>query len=256
MKLNDNKLKTMKEMWDRSGQEKDPMKALHFLNKGKPVNENIYDDIACELSERLKLTKNDSLLEVGCGNGLLLKRLKNQAKYVFGVDLSIEMLKQIKDPQIKTVQAEASNLPFENCVFDKIVSHSIFHYFPNLKYAENSVLEMVRVCKPGGRIVISDILNGYLKEIYLKEMQSRLSLKNKVRNIIRSCYCKIKRKECINSTPLFIEPLFFKNLFLDSKDKVYVLLETVDSKPKPFLMFRYDVIICKGEIGNGKLKCT
>lgn len=247
MKLNDSKLEAMKEMWDRSGQERDPMKAIHFLDKGKPVNENIYDGIACELSERLRLSKEDSLLEVGCGNGLLLKRFKNQAKHVIGIDFSMEMVKQIKDSQIKTGQAEASNLPFKDCTFDKVVSHSIFHYFPNLKYAEDSVLEMVRVCKPGGRIVISDILNGYLKEIYLKEVKSKLSLKNKVKNIIYLYYCKIKRKEYNNNTQLFIEPLFFKNLFLDSKDEVYVLLETADSKPKLFLMFRYDVIVCKGE---------
>jgi len=246
-KNNKNRLiiERMKEMWDESGKIENPMEAVHFSSSDKPVDEKVYDDIADEVSERLSLNENDDLLEVGCGNGLLLQRLKNRVKSIVGVDFSKEMLKGIKDPSIKTYQAEANTLPFSDHSFDKVICHSIFHYFPDLEYAEESVLEMVRVCKPNGQILISDVLNGYLKEIYLEEEKKKLSLQEKIKNILLQSCPWLRHIRRIIAPPLFIEPIFFKKLFLNNKYKVYILLETVESKPKPFLMFRYDVLIFK-----------
>lgn len=238
-------LEQMRKMWDESGRRENPMEAVHFLVDGKPVEERVYDDIADEISERLALNKTDELLEVGCGNGLLIKRLKNRVKSVTGVDFSKEMLESIEDSSIKTYKAEANALPFPDDYFDKVVCHSVFHYFPDTEYAKKSIFEMVRVCRPNGKILISDILNGYLKEVYFTSAKRKLCIKEKIKNIIRQYYSLIKHKKHINTYPLFIEPIFFKKLFLNSKHKVFILLETVESKPKLFLMFRYDVLIFK-----------
>jgi ubiquinone/menaquinone biosynthesis C-methylase UbiE len=235
-------IKQMKEIWDASGKSKNPMEAIHFLVDGKPADERIYDDIADEVSNRLSLNKDDNLLEVGCGNGLLIKRLENRVKSITGIDISLEMLKGIKNTTTNVCQAEAGILPFHDYMFDKVVSHSIFHYFPDLEYAENAVMEMLRVCKPGGQILISDILNGYLEEIYIK-MTRKVPFKKKLKNLLRPYYYKIKGKSEIKHHPLFIEPMFFKNMLSNGKNKAYMLLETVESKPRPFLMFRYDVLI-------------
>jgi len=50
-------------------------------------------------------------------------------------------------------------LNFESETFDRILSYSIFHYFPSIEYGYNTIDEMIRVCKKGGLILIGDILD-------------------------------------------------------------------------------------------------
>jgi len=245
-----NKLEKMKEMWDERGKEKNPVKASHYVIKGGGlIDEEMFDELTEEIASRLELNHTDSLLEVGCGSGLLVKRLKNKADYIVGIDISNNMLSHINDDKIELAVAEANTLPFKTGQFDKVFCHSVFHYFPDIEYAKEVILEMLRVCKPNGKILICDILNGYLKEMYLKEEKRNINfygkIKNKIIEIIQPIYYIIKHKQKVYTGPLFIEPLFFKKFLENRGYKVYPLFETVENKPKSFLIFRYDVLIYK-----------
>ncbi len=253
---NKNKLiiEQMRRIWNKRGKENNPIKAAHFVivKQGKEtglISESVWDETAREIAERLDLKKEDSLLEVGCGSGLLLERLKNKVSFCAGVDISEEMLKHIKDENIELRVAEASKLPFEDEKFSKVFCHSVFHYFPDIEYAKQSINEMLRVCKQDGTILISDVLNGYLDDIRLKEEASNTGLYFRIvrqfKNVLRPLYYQLKRKPIIEIKPLSIEPTFFKKYFKNTNHKVFPLLETVESKPAQFLIFRYDILIQK-----------
>lgn len=244
----------MRKTWDQARKENDPRKAAHqfILNKGKIefVAEQVFDEISDEITYRLELKEDDSLLEVGCGSGLFLNRLKSRVAFIAGVDFSIEQLRHINDESVKFCVAEAAKLPFNDYVFDKVFCHSVFQYFPDIEYSKQSIEEMLRVSKPNGKLLISDILNGYLEDIRLYKERQNIGLHrrliNQIKSALRPLYKKIKGvNQPLAIFPLSIEPTFFPEYFRDSKHQCFPLLETVKSKPKTSLMFRYDVLICK-----------
>lgn len=112
----------------------------------------------------LDLNDKDLLLDVGCGDGLITNRLALSVQKAFGIDISSELLlrgnrEARKGGGTNTVylNSEASRIPFKDNSFDITVSLSIFHYFPDFGYANQVMDELVRVTKPSGRILITEI---------------------------------------------------------------------------------------------------
>jgi SAM-dependent methyltransferase len=60
--------------------------------------------------------------------------------------------------------------------FDIILSNGVFHYFPNLDYAENTLKEILKVLKPGGKGVILDLNDIEKKEAYETYRRGKLEL--------------------------------------------------------------------------------
>ncbi len=101
-----------------------------------------------------------SVLDVGCGTGLLLEKLlaAQPARRAAGVDPSAAMLHQAAArleafPHLTLAQAEATALPFEDARFDQVVSASAFHFFPA---PDKALAEMRRVLVPGGKLALLD----------------------------------------------------------------------------------------------------
>ena len=96
-----------------------------------------------------------SLLEVGCGTGLILERLSGDFERVVGVDLSEGMLAHAKARGLDVHQSSAEALPFDDDSFDCVVSFKVLAHVQGIRSA---ALEMVRVLKPGG-ILIAEFYN-------------------------------------------------------------------------------------------------
>ncbi len=98
-----------------------------------------------------------SLLDVGCGPGLLLQVLvEREGLSVAGIDISPEMIRVAKDRlgiRADLRIGDAESLPWEDDHFDHAVCTDSFHHYPN---PERAVAEMRRVLKRGGRLVIAD----------------------------------------------------------------------------------------------------
>lgn len=101
------------------------------------------------------------LLDVGCGTGeleLRLVRLQPVIKLI-GLDNSQEMLAQARrklaaNHQVSFVEGDASlPLPFSDASFDVVVSANALHY---IAQPEKLLVEIKRVLKPGGQLVIED----------------------------------------------------------------------------------------------------
>ncbi|MFH1056952.1 MAG: class I SAM-dependent methyltransferase [Candidatus Micrarchaeota archaeon] len=104
--------------------------------------------------EKLRLTPDVSLLDVGCGDGSLLEKLPARKKN--GVDFSPILVSRAKQRRLGVVQAEATKLPFENDSFDRVLSYSVLIYLSK-EEAMRAVGEMKRVCKPGGLVLVGDL---------------------------------------------------------------------------------------------------
>ncbi len=107
--------------------------------------------------EFLELKEKAKVLEVGVGTGLTLPLYPRDCKVV-GVDLSESMLKEaqelilkkkLKNASVKIM--DATKLEFPDNSFDGVLGNL---FISATSYPEEALLEMKRVCKPGGMIVL------------------------------------------------------------------------------------------------------
>ena len=101
------------------------------------------------------------LLDVGCGNGLFFSRLGDQADLrLFGLDRSWGLLSEARDTvdRVRLIRGLIGGLPFRDFSFDWVVCLNTFLNLPGIDEVEHALREMIRMCKPGGRVVV-DIRN-------------------------------------------------------------------------------------------------
>lgn len=190
------KIQKMRNGWNQWAQKSEN----HLFAVGRPLNNDELERLIKDITKKLMLTKDHKLLDVGCGSGVFLSRLKNSAKSVYGVDFSEKMIEIAKDivNDGEFLVSQTKNLPFENNLFDRIICYSVFHYFPDYNYAVKTIEELIRVCKPGGNIFIGDIpskkhyknINTPIKKMegYVKIILKRLVAKIKGKSIKKSLY--------------------------------------------------------------------
>ncbi len=107
------------------------------------------------------VSKDDNVIDVACGSGIVSCEFAKFANHVTGIDITENMLKQARELQAKN---ELSNidwilddvvpLRFDNEQFSIVVSRFSFHHF--IDY-ERVFDEMIRVCKPKGNIMVVDV---------------------------------------------------------------------------------------------------
>ena len=97
-----------------------------------------------------------SLLDIGCGNGSFLALMQPKVPALAGADLSPEMIKVAKERLGDAADlrvADSEHLPWEAGRFDCLTCNFSFHHYPQ---PQQVLLEMRRVLKSGGHLVISD----------------------------------------------------------------------------------------------------
>jgi ubiquinone/menaquinone biosynthesis C-methylase UbiE len=97
-------------------------------------------------------------LDVGCGTGALADRLADRGYEVVGVDPSEGMLEvmRARSPRVRAVRASGIALPFAADTFDLVFTVAAMHHIAEPEAVARTLAEMVRVCRPQGRILIWD----------------------------------------------------------------------------------------------------
>ncbi len=101
----------------------------------------------------------DVLLDLGCGNGALLREVAPRVKKAIGIDVSAGMLgcagKNLAGVKnVRLLPASGHRLPLPDASVDLVVSFFSFRYLAG----ERTLKEVFRVLKPLGRIVIIDMM--------------------------------------------------------------------------------------------------
>jgi SAM-dependent methyltransferase len=90
------------------------------------------------------------LVDVGCGTGAYAAAFAELGWTVTGVDVSEDMLRRARDRGVDVVQADATELPFEDSSFDAAVSLWTHTDIPDLTAM---LREVARVVRPGAPFV-------------------------------------------------------------------------------------------------------
>lgn len=109
----------------------------------------------------LTMGEGDRILDVGCGDGVVLSKLGSQA---VGVDLSAEAVRLCKERNLDAIVADARSLPFGGGVFDCVVASEMIEHL-SLGGALQALGEIHRILKEGGCLVLTtpNLSNPYLR---------------------------------------------------------------------------------------------
>jgi len=97
------------------------------------------------------------VLEVGCGSGIAVQLFAEAGANVTAVDLTSWAVATTRARlnafglEANVFEADGEALPLESGTFDLVFSWGVIHHSSNM---EQALSELVRVCRPGGRVVI------------------------------------------------------------------------------------------------------
>lgn len=144
------------------------------------------------------------ILDIGCGDGVLLSLIKNSALY--GVDLDQSSLNYgASRVKAKFIQAPADKLPFKANFFDIVLATEIIEH---LTQPEKLIQEAKRVLKPSGYLILTTPVKqpGRLTDkLHVQEFSP-----TELRNLLRSHFQLITITQ---SHPLCLKKIYTLTLF-------------------------------------------
>jgi ubiquinone/menaquinone biosynthesis C-methylase UbiE len=151
----------------------DEFSARYELKRGGRVEGGYHDLIDdLEIDFLARFARGATVLEVGCGTGLLLERIVRFARHARGVDLSPGMLSLAKERGLDVLEASATDLPFPDASFDVTCSFKVLAHVVEI---ERALGEMTRVTRPGGTIVAE-----FYNPLSLRALAKRLGPAGKI----------------------------------------------------------------------------
>ncbi len=135
--------------------------ASRFYRNLTPAYEMFWPLVACrniwESIKAFPISPGERVLEVGVGTGLSLRAYPTHCQ-ITGVDLSEDMLIKAEEriatagwSHVNVLPMNAEQLDFPDASFDVVTS---FHVVSVVSDPQRMMRELVRVCRPGGRILI------------------------------------------------------------------------------------------------------
>ena len=125
---------------------------------------NTYEQIASHFSETRhhvwppvknfidSFQSHSFVADIGCGNG---KNMYRQDCHFLGLDFCQNFTQICMDKGNQAIVADNLNLPLKDNLFDYTMSVAVIHHLDTEKKRIQSIQELVRITKPGGKIFIS-----------------------------------------------------------------------------------------------------
>ena len=131
----------------------DPRSWVDVLDRMRA--EPAYRAYKARVAQQLRPVAGGRYLDVGCGTGADANALAvRHGVDVVGVDASETMVEEARRRGLpEAVVADAASLPFEDASFDGAWADRVFQHLAD---PEPALAELVRVTRPGGRIVVAD----------------------------------------------------------------------------------------------------
>lgn len=123
-------------------------------------DEVLLDDLRSSIMAMLNADHRSSVLEVGCAAGFLARLIAPDVGKFVGIDIAEAPLTVARRLNLKNaafVKAEGERLKFPDGQFDSAFCYDVFSNFPSFEAGEGIILEMLRVVRQGGRVVIGNV---------------------------------------------------------------------------------------------------
>lgn len=126
------------------------------------MRRDFYDEaVISRLLNTGLLSSNMTLVDLGAGDGYLSRAVSSLVEKVIAIDISGEMLKELKKKavqdkltNIQTLESDGCDMPLEEESVHLICTNMFLHHIEEPILA---IREMYRVLKPGGRAFVADM---------------------------------------------------------------------------------------------------
>lgn len=124
--------KTFWELYPRRADEYDYLKQVGRTVNGKPISALQFRTILHDILNLLEINRNDVVLDLCCGNGLITKEVAKKCKHVVGIDFSEYLIEQAnksnKLPNVEYLNLDARELGR--------ISHDYLNFFDKVNFYE------------------------------------------------------------------------------------------------------------------------
>jgi SAM-dependent methyltransferase len=93
-----------------------------------------------------------TLGDIGCGNGRFMKT-RLDCKFE-GCDGSTEMVKLCTTQGLSVKYGNLLELPYPDNHFDGLICIAVLHHLASDEHRKQSIIELIRIVKPGGRLLL------------------------------------------------------------------------------------------------------
>ncbi|MEK4512312.1 amino acid adenylation domain-containing protein [Paenibacillus sp. FSL K6-2524] len=235
-------------LWDQVADKAvDRVTAGGFISSysGLPFSEaevDEYRDRVVDLA-RPYISAQSSVLEIGCGSGLISFSIAPLVNRFVGLDPSKRMLEmnRTKSTELRlahTEWLEGYALQLEGMganSFDLILMASTVQFFPGYLYFEQVVREAIRCLKPGGALIIADVMDLRQKEIFRDSLVQYRMQHGMAPNV-----------RALSDQELYCDEAFFTDLQYRIPDIEHTEVLYRQEGFENELAFRYDVVVRKG----------
>ncbi|MBR2283498.1 MAG: class I SAM-dependent methyltransferase [Ruminococcus sp.] len=129
------------------------------------IFENVYNGKVYSMTGKTvakEIDRNDIVLECACGTGAVSVYIAPECRKLIATDISPGMLRHTarKTKGFSSVIVRRADMTHLNCrsnSFDKVVAGNVIHLLDD---PEAAVRELMRVCKPGGKVIIPTYINN------------------------------------------------------------------------------------------------
>jgi amino acid adenylation domain-containing protein/FkbH-like protein len=219
---------------------------------GLPIPETEMREWVNSTVDTILSLQPNSVLEIGCGTGLLLSRIAPHCHQYWGTDFSTVVLQQVE--QLKSTVDSLEHVMLFNRkaddfsdikpeTFDTIILNSVIQYFPSVTYLFEVLGKAIQTLKPGGSIFIGDVRNLAL----LKAYHASVQFYQAPASLTCSKLQQRIQQRMVQEEELVIAPTFFTALTQHFPNLTHVQIQL---KPGHYhnelTRFRYDVILQVG----------
>jgi amino acid adenylation domain-containing protein len=229
---------------------------------GLQMSEEEVDERADQSAARILALEPKRVLEIGCGNGMVLRRVAPHCSSYLGLDIAPEaaarLLRELRaDPKwahVEVRQGSADDIDsLPHGTFDCIVIDSVVQYFPDIDYAARVFESSLHLLSPGGSLFVGDVrslplLEAFHASVELAGASNSLTTHELVQRI---------REGIHRERELVIDPSFF-GAFARARAKTsggahvsefHVCLKR-SAHLNELSKFRYDVVLTNGRHGS------
>lgn len=164
-------------------------------------NRNLYNYVL----NNIKLTSLDTVLEIGFGNGSLLRQVSLfECEKIYGIDISLDMVsaakrknkKNILNNKIELKLGDIKKIPFPDFFYSRVYTVNTIYFWDKIN---SSLLEINRVLKNDGIFINAFFSKNRFKNTFSSQLQFKQYdidyLKSEYHNCVQSLNSNVQKAE-------------------------------------------------------------
>ena len=182
-----------------------------------------------KIKKIIKSFQSNSMIgDIGCGNGIYMN-VRNDCNFR-GCDASKEFVKICREKKLDVIVGNILNIPFENNSFDYTLNIAVLPHLCAEERRLEAIKELVRITKPGGKIIIQvwayeqknknyckqdNMIPWHLQKKFMKYNDYKNKIENSEKLIIYNRFYHLFRKNELKNLVLKLDNIIIEESYTE-----------------------------------------